>query len=157
MIKNYDFLFKKICGNNKHSINNYENILFFNFTNNEEYMNKINEIYLSLSNFRDHFILDEVNDNFLSIDEKVKLFSVFIFKGMSKISINDNTKDIVYTNSDIVINNITEYYINFLIYYEYEYEEFLIKKKIFKSLSLLEFKKIINHHILKTDNKTIKE
>jgi hypothetical protein len=133
--------------------------IFFLFLKNQEYVVKIDEIFNFISEKKILSIFSKTTDNLFDIDDKLLLMAIFIFKSVIKMTITPSTTNVRYINSDLVINNIHDYYSKFLIYFfSRDIEDSLqFKKKIFSALSTLSEWKIIKERVIRINNKTIKE
>jgi uncharacterized protein YlxP (DUF503 family) len=132
--------------------------LFFSFITNEEHFKKMELIHNQLAHIKKDLMFLK-DDAFFTFEEKFLLFCIFIFKSLIKTTINPSSNDLKYLNSDYVINNITSYYQNFLIfYYNNEIDNQIdFKKIIFKIISQLVELGIVSQKIIRVDNKTLKE
>jgi hypothetical protein len=97
----------------------------------------------------------------LSMHEKNSLLSLFLVKSINRVSLTETINEINYLNSDAILNNLLELYLNFNIFYlqiELNAEQkILFKKQCFKIVECLVFLKIVFVKIISYKNKSLKE
>jgi hypothetical protein len=143
---------------------------YFSFLLNEEAVVKIEQIYNALiacengKNTKILVCIDAIskkNDllGVLNFDSLTILYSIFLFKGVQRVSFGEGIYDINYLNSDIVLNNVYSNFNNFLIYY-YGIklsDEKKFKRETFKFIKILINKKIVYENIITNGERTLAE
>ena len=138
---------------------------FFNLFD-KNTLDKLNEIhshidlFVSKEGFWSFFYNEKrIENSWIRASEFTTLFSILLFKSIHNININSSSKDIYFTNSDQVLNNMYDYITKFSVYYFNETisDRSTFRGEVFKIIAALVEKKIIKEKICRVGNRTIKE